>query len=498
MSLSHADLLGKGWNAGTLLPQISSPKTLDSTRHSSHAGVQPAEERKEGSKLLSAFSERRQKSFAHRQTSPEPDVAASKRKGPRSPIPRGRSAEAYSFSEALEGHDRPSSGQHFEKGKIYPVIEGLLYFTVKQKTLRAIRELKQFAFLNPLLDVVQEHPSVATDPCPPKLSIITTFCRALGSAISGENQFRQLVIEIPDLAELGTTYVFLLACYSLLCHGVSPEQAMEPFTSFSTSFVRFSFAINTGHTLKKASQHRISLLQCLQGLDKAKRVGWFSLASFDKRDYEECAKIQKGAIHRVCPKIVLFNGCADLPQNAPDSDGILKPEACLKRFKEMQVKTVVRCNNPLYFTEPFTDAGLEHHDLVFDNIDQPPAEILTKFSHICEHTQGVIAVHCKKGLGRTGALLTRWLVATRGFTEGQAAGWLLLVRPGCLESLLSSFVKERYDEHLTHEHLTPAHQPASNFRINHRLGNSPPLTKIPSPISTRRSSMPQLVALQSL
>jgi cell division cycle 14 len=51
----------------------------------------------------------------------------------------------------------------------------------------------------------------------------------------------------------------------------------------------------------------------------------------------------------------------------------------------------------------FCDGGFEHHELYFPDGSCPTNEIVLRFLDICESEAGGVAVHCKAGLGRTGA-----------------------------------------------------------------------------------------------
>jgi cell division cycle 14 len=53
-----------------------------------------------------------------------------------------------------------------------------------------------------------------------------------------------------------------------------------------------------------------------------------------------------------------------------------------------------------------------------------------RFFRIVDSTPGVIAVHCKAGLGRTGTLIALYLMLSCGFEAREAMGWLRIMRPG--------------------------------------------------------------------
>lgn len=62
---------------------------------------------------------------------------------------------------------------------------------------------------------------------------------------------------------------------------------------------------------------------------------------------------------------------------------------------------MVRLNRKLYDGRRFEDAGFEHHDLFFLDGTTPSDLIVRRFLHVCESTDGAVAVHCK---GRTASV----------------------------------------------------------------------------------------------
>lgn len=68
---------------------------------------------------------------------------------------------------------------------------------------------------------------------------------------------------------------------------------------------------------------------------------------------------------------------------------------------------MVRLNKKIYDSKRFTDAGFHHYDLFFLDGSTPSDIITHRFLHICESTEGAVAVHCKGEGWRQGRSLWR-------------------------------------------------------------------------------------------
>merc|ERR1712129_588251 len=60
----------------------------------------------------------------------------------------------------------------------------------------------------------------------------------------------------------------------------------------------------------------------------------------------------------------------------------------------------------------------------------PSDAIMAKFNEICESAKGVLAVHCKAGLGRTGSCIGCYMGKHYVWTAHQVIAWLRICRPG--------------------------------------------------------------------
>jgi len=108
------------------------------------------------------------------------------------------------------------------------------------------------------------------------------------------------------------------------------------------------------------------------------------------------------------------------------------PEYYLPYFKEHAVSSIIRLNTPEYEPKAFTKAGIEHYDLYFVDGTAPPQPIVEKFLEVVETVPGVIAVHCKQGLGRTGSLIACYIMKHYDLTAAECIAFLRIQRPGSI------------------------------------------------------------------
>lgn len=87
--------------------------------------------------------------------------------------------------------------------------------------------------------------------------------------------------------------------------------------------------------------------------------------------------------------------------------------------------------------------------MYFDDGSNPSEAILRDFiarADAVVRAGGVVAVHCKAGLGRTGVLIGAYLTWAHGFTAHEVIGFMRMMRPGCVVGPQQTFMYQNFVE----------------------------------------------------
>lgn len=57
---------------------------------------------------------------------------------------------------------------------------------------------------------------------------------------------------------------------------------------------------------------------------------------------------------------------------------------------------------------------------------------MNRFLEVSEKTRGIVAVHCKSGLGRTGTLIGMYAMKHYKIPAKEFIGWMRIARPGSI------------------------------------------------------------------
>jgi cell division cycle 14 len=161
------------------------------------------------------------------------------------------------------------------------------------------------------------------------------------------------------------------------------------------------------------SDFNLSIQDCLWGVWKAMQNGLCDMNEFSVEDYEYYEKVENGDWNWITPGFIAFASPLDptWARRIAKEDGTALTNGtdtalqrrlptpflnCLDYFEKRKVKLVVRLNNPLYDKAVFTDRGIDHLDLYFDDGTNPTDEIVRKFIQVSDpiiEQKGVVAVH---------------------------------------------------------------------------------------------------------
>jgi len=224
-----------------------------------------------------------------------------------------------------------------------------------------------------------------------------------------------------------TNAATLIAAYLVLDRGWTPEEANAPLT-----FVGRQPFLPYRDASFQPVVFELHIIDILRGLRKALDHGIINMKSFDLEFYEHCDHPSMADLHEIIPgKFIAMKG-PHTKSYYKDGVQFLAPSHYFEIFKRLNVSAVVRLNDEQYPSKAFTDVGIHHYDIYFDDCTVPNMNVVNRWFEVCRQEKGAIAVHCKAGLGRTGTLICLWMMRKWKLTGRECIGYIRTMRPGSI------------------------------------------------------------------
>ncbi|NXG01885.1 CC14A phosphatase, partial [Sakesphorus luctuosus] len=274
---------------------------------------------------------------------------------------------------------------------------------------------------------------------PLNLAMLYRYCCKLNKKLKYFSLSRKKIVYYTSFDQRKrANAAFLIGAYAVIYLKKTPEEAYRTLLSGSNPpYLPFRDASFGNCT------YNLTILDCLQGVNKALQHGFFDFKTFDVDEYEHYERVENGDFNWIIPgKLLAFSG--PHPKSKLENGYPLHaPEAYFPYFKKHNVTSVIRLNKKIYEAKRFIDAGFEHYDLFFIDGSTPSDSIVQRFLNICENSDGAIAVHCKAGLGRTGTLIACYIMKHYKFTHAEAIAWIRVCRPGSIIGPQQHFLEEK-------------------------------------------------------
>ncbi|XP_007498001.1 dual specificity protein phosphatase CDC14B isoform X4 [Monodelphis domestica] len=303
---------------------------------------------------------------------------------------------------------------------IVEVIKDRLCFAILYQKPKSAANIHYFC-----IDDEFEYENFFADFGPLNLAMVYRYCCKINKKLKSLTLIRKKIIHFTGADQRKqANAAFLMGCFIIIYLEKSPEDTYRMLLVGNISYVPFRDASYGNCTFY------LTLLDCFQAVHKAIRYGFLNFEKFDLVEYEHYEKAENGDLNWIIPgRFIAF--CGPHPRNRLESGyHYHTPEAYVPYFKRHNVTTIIRLNKKAYDARRFTDAGFDHHELFFADGSIPSDAIVKEFLNICENAEGVVAVHCKAGLGRTGTLIACYIIKHYRMTVPETIAWIRICRPG--------------------------------------------------------------------
>jgi cell division cycle 14 len=273
---------------------------------------------------------------------------------------------------------------------------------------------------------------------PPSIAQMYRFSKVLDKLLSNESNRIHFYSMSTD-PKNSSNAVILMASYCILKLGWSAVKTEECFSALNIYLEPFRDAS------EGISSYRISVNVCFYALEKGFKLGWLNLSTFDYNEYTFYEQVENGDFNWIIPDKFIAMCSPTAVAKRTDTVVTHTPEYYIPYFKLNNVSCMIRLNSAEYDKEFFTKEGIQHYDMLFADGTVPPVSIVEQFLDVVEKfSPGVIAVHCKQGLGRTGTLIACYIMKHYNLSAAESIAFIRIQRPGSVVGPQQEFLERMH------------------------------------------------------